>query len=180
MVGADAQLYLIDWGNAVDMKGKWALIWDYLISVLAGDTERLAQVLIAMSTEPEQNAKRIDEIKLALEETLLKKNVTPLNKKIVRTLYKEGSDGLHSRLQAAVHLMSNTYQLGLVMESGYLHLSRSILAMVGTYVNMYKGVSKVTMAMDFIKDFSLFPVNLAKDRLMLKRDEVRRIFTVGE
>ncbi len=180
MVGADAQLYLIDWGNAVDMKGKWALIWDYLISVLAGDTERLAQVLVEMSTEPEENAKRIDEIKLALEETLLKKNVTPLSKKIVRTLYKEGSEGLHSRLQAAMHLMSNTYQLGLVMESGYLHLSRSIFAMVGTYLNMYKGMSKVTMTLDFIKDLSLFPVNLAKDRLMLKRDEVRRIFTVSE
>ena len=180
MVGADAQLYLIDWGNAVDMKGKWALIWDYLISVLAGDTERLAQVLVAMSTEPEENAKRIDEIKLALEETLLKKNVTPLNKKIVRTLYKEGAEGLHSRLQAAIHLMSNTYQLGLIMESGYLHLSRSIFAMVGTYLNMYKGMSKVTMTLDFIKDLSLFPVNLAKDRLMLKRDDVRRIFTISE
>jgi len=180
MVGADAQLYLIDWGNAVDMKGKWALIWDYLISVLAGDIERLACVLIEMSTEPEANAKRIDEIKLALEETLQKKNVTPLDKKIVRTLYKEGTEGLHRRFQAAVHLMSNTYQLGLIVESGYLHLSRSIFAMVGTYLNMYKGVSKVTMTMDFIKDLSLFPVNLAKDRLMLKRDEVRRIFTVGE
>lgn len=180
MVGADAQLYLIDWGNAVDMKGKWALIWDYLISVLAGDTERLAQVLVAMSTEPEENAKRIDEIKIALEETLLKKNVTPLNKKILRTLYKEGSDGLHSRLQAAIHLMSNTYQLGLVMESGYLHLSRSIFAMVGTYLNMYKGMSKVTMTLDFIKDLSFFPVNLAKDRLTLKRGDVRRLFNVSE
>ena len=180
MVGADAQLYLIDWGNAVDMKGKWNLIWDYLISVLAGDTERLARVLIEMSTEPEANTKRIDEIKVALEETLLKKNVTPLDKKVVRTLYKEGTEGLHRRLQAAIHLMSNSYQLGLVVESGYLHLSRSIFAMVGTYLNMYKGVSKVTMAMDFAKDLTLFPVNLAKDRFVLKRDEVRRIFTVGE
>jgi len=180
MVGADAQLYLIDWGNAVDMKGKWSLIWDYLISVLAGDIERLARVLVEMSTEPEANTKRIDEIKVALEETLLKKNVTPLDKKVVRTLYKEGTEGLHRRLQAAIHLMSNSYQLGLVVESGYLHLSRSIFAMVGTYLNMYKGVSKVTMAMDFAKDLTLFPVNLAKDRFVLKRDEVRRIFTVGE
>jgi len=76
--------------------------------------------------------------------------------------------------------MSNTYQLGIVMQSDYLHLSRSIVAMAGTYLNMYNGVSKLTMTVDLIKDLSLFPANLLKDRLSLKRDEVRRILTVGE
>lgn len=179
MVGADAQLYLIDWGNAVDMRGKWVLIWDYLVSVLAGDTDKLANVLIEMSTDPKVNMARFAEIKQALDETLLKKQITPLDKKVIRTLYREGYEGLHRRLQAALQLMSNTYQLGLVMQSDYLHLSRSIMAMAGTYLNMYKGLSKVTMTVDLVKDLSLFPVNLAKDRLSLKREEVRRILTVG-
>lgn len=180
MVDADAQLYLIDWGNAVDMNGKWALIWNYLTSVLAGDTDSLARVLIEMSTDPEGNELRFNEIKKALDETLAKKHITPLDRRAAFTLYREGQEGLHRRFQAALQLMSNTYQLGIVMQSDYLHLSRSIVAMAGTYLNMYNGVSKLTMTVDLIKDLSLFPANLLKDRLSLKRDEVRRILTVGE
>jgi predicted unusual protein kinase regulating ubiquinone biosynthesis (AarF/ABC1/UbiB family) len=180
MVDADAQLYLIDWGNAVDMNGKWSLIWNYLTSVLAGDTESLTRVLIEMSTDPKANELRFGEIKTALDETLAKKQITPLDRRAAITLYREGQEGIHRRFQAALHLMSNTYQLGLVMQSDYLHLSRSIVAMAGTYLNMYKGVSKLTMTVDLVKDLTLFPANLIKDRLSLKREEVRRILTVGE
>ena len=161
------------------MKGKWNLIWDYLASVLTGDTESLTHVLIEMSTDREGNERRFDEIKQALDDTLLKKKITPLDKKIIMTLYKEGYEGLHRRLQAALQLMSNTYQLGIVMQSDYLHLSRSIVAMVGTYLNMYKGVSKLTMTVDLIKDLSLFPFNLVKDRFSL-RNEVRNKLMVDD
>lgn len=180
MVDADAQLYLIDWGNAVDMNGKWALIWNYLTAVLTGDTDKLTRVLIEMSTEPESNQVRFEEIKHALNDTLAKKKITPLNKNRVMTIYREGPEGIHRRLQASLQLMSNTYQLGIVMQSDYLHLSRSIVAMAGTYLNMYNGVSKLTMTFDLIKDLSLFPANLLKDRLTLKSESVRRALTVGE
>ncbi|MFD2230636.1 AarF/UbiB family protein [Alkalimarinus sediminis] len=180
MVDADAQLYLIDWGNAVDMNGKWALIWNYLTAVLAGDSDSLARVLIDMSTDPTANELRFDEIKKALDETLAKKQITPLDKRAIITLYREGQKGLHRRFQASLQLMSNTYQLGIVMQSDYLHLSRSIVAMAGTYLNMYDGVSKLTMAVDLLKDLSLFPANLIKDRVSLKGGEVRRMLSVGE
>jgi len=51
MVGESAELFLIDWGNTVDMKGKWGVIGSYLVSVLTGDTPKLTQILIDMSKE---------------------------------------------------------------------------------------------------------------------------------
>lgn len=180
MVGRNGELFLIDWGNAVDMRGKWGLIWNYLVAVLVADTERLADILIDMSTEPAENRTRRDAIKKALDETLSKRNIRPLTNNVARILYKEGTKGLHRRLQTIMHLMSNTYQLGIVLQSDYLHLSRSIVAMAGTYVNMYKGMSKVTMTVDLLKDIGLFPVNYARDRFVLKRNEVRRVLTVPD
>jgi predicted unusual protein kinase regulating ubiquinone biosynthesis (AarF/ABC1/UbiB family) len=73
MVNKDAKLFLIDWGNTVDMEGKWGLIWNYWLSVFFGDTGKLATILIDMSTDPEHNRTRYSEIKAALDETLSKK-----------------------------------------------------------------------------------------------------------
>jgi predicted unusual protein kinase regulating ubiquinone biosynthesis (AarF/ABC1/UbiB family) len=174
MIGPDAELFLIDWGNAVDMQGKWGLIWNYLVSVLAGDTNQLTQILINMSKDREKNQLRFNEIKKALDETLLKKNIKPLDRKFVKTLYVEGREGIYRRFQTVMQLMSNTYQLGIVVESDYLHLSRSIVAMVGSYLNMYKGVSKFTMSMDFLKSFLLFPLHFTKDKISLKKDEMTK------
>ncbi|MCP5161805.1 MAG: phosphotransferase [Hahellaceae bacterium] len=177
MVDAEGQLYLIDWGNAVDMRGKWGAIWNYLVAVVVADTSRLADVLIKMSTEPNVNQSRRDQIKAMLDDTLGKKKIRPLTRNPIKTLYMEGPKGLHKRLQGIMQLMSNTYQLGIIIQSDYLHLSRSIVAMAGTYGNLYKGVSKVTMATDFFCDLALFPINLAKDRLVIKRDDTCRLMT---
>jgi hypothetical protein len=94
---------------------------------------------------------------------------------MLRTLYREGREGLHQRMQGSLHLMSNTYQLGLIVQSDYLHLSRSLIAMVGTYSNLYKDISRVTMATDFVKDLVLFPYHLTIDRFPLTRSEVKNL-----
>jgi predicted lipase len=173
-------LYLIDWGNAVDMRGKWNLVWEYVVAVIVADTTKITEVLIKMSTDPVGNGKRSEEIKQMLDETLRKKNITPMRGHVLRTLSKERMPGIHRRLQTILQLMSNTYQLGVVIQSDYLHLSRSIAAMAGTYGNLYKGVSKLTMARDFFTQVTLFPANLALDRLSIKRTELQRFLTVGE
>ncbi len=180
MVGQNGHLYLIDWGNAVDMRGKWSLVWEYVAAVVVADTEKITEVLIKMSTDPVGNGKRAAEIKQMLDETLRKKNITPMRGHVIRTLSKERMPGIHRRLQTILQLMSNTYQLGVVIQSDYLHLSRSIVAMAGTYGNLYKGLSKLTMARDFFTQVTLFPVNLAMDRLSIKRTELQRFLTVGE
>jgi len=165
MVDLDARLFLIDWGNAVDMRGKWSLLRRYVFSVLSGDVDELAQTLIQMSTNEAENLLRYTEIKQMLAETLDKKNVTPLGKDFVFRLYEEGQSGLNDRLHTAVHLMTNTYQLDLTIKSDYLHLSRSIFAMVGTYNNLYNNLSGWTMARDLASDVALFPFKYIFNKL---------------
>ena len=157
MTDMDARLFLIDWGNSVDMKGKWGLLGQYILSVISGDVETLAQTLIQMSTDESVTEERYQEIKTALLETLEKKQITPLKRDFALRLYREGNEGFQRRLQTALHLMSNTYQLGLTIKSDYLHLSRSLFAMAGTYNNLYQGVSGWTMAKDFVLDVASFP-----------------------
>ncbi len=172
MCNPDGSLYLIDWGNVVDMRGKWVMIRDYLSAVFLGDTERLADCLIAMSTDPDGNALRRHEIIASLDDTLRKRGVTPLTDQPLRRLYEEGQAGLQQRLQAAAHLASNAYQLRLVLQSDYLHLSRSLMAMGGTYANLYRGLSSLTMARDFVVDVGRFPLRLFSRRLGRRRRAV--------
>jgi len=169
MVNDRGELYLIDWGNVVDMRGKWPLLWDYLVAVMTGDTSRLADCLIAMSTVPAENAQRRKAIVAALEETLGKKGIEPLERRPLKTLYREGMPGLRRRLQTALHLMSNTYNLGLVVQGDYLHLSRSLVAMAGTYAGFYKGLSPLVLARDLTIDIARFPLVLARDRIWERR-----------
>ncbi|TVP54957.1 MAG: AarF/ABC1/UbiB kinase family protein [Halomonadaceae bacterium] len=169
MVNPEGKLYLIDWGNVVDMRGKWVMIRDYLLAVTFGDTERLADCLITMSTDPEGNRERRDTIISALNETLNKRQITPLRHMRIRDILREGRHGLQRRLQTAAHLISNTYQLKLVLQGDYLHLSRSLMAMGGTYGNLYRGLSPLMMARDLGIDLSLFPLNLLRERLYAAR-----------
>lgn len=158
MTDQDARLFLIDWGNSVDMKGKWPLIWQYLYSVVVADTEMLTHALVLMSTDPDFNALRFDEIKGALDETLDKKQIQVLDRRFALTLYSEGTDGLLKRFNTAAHLLSNTYQLGLTIHSDYLHLSRSIMAMAGSYGSLYKGCSSWLMYSDLVRNILMFPI----------------------
>jgi len=175
MVNPDGALYLIDWGNVVDMRGKWTMIRDYLLAVMMGDTVRLADCLITMSTDPEGNQARRSEIIAALDDTLDKRNIQPLTRKPLQRLYREGRHGLQRRLQTAAHLMSNTYQLKLVLQGDYLHLSRSLMAMSGTYANLYRDISPLVMARDLSMDVARFPFNLARERLNAVRRSPARL-----
>jgi ubiquinone biosynthesis protein len=158
MVDNEANLYLIDWGNAVDMRGKWGFIGQYILAALSADSDTLADVLIEMSTEPKKNLQRKAEIVQLLNETIEKKQISQLDKKVLWQLYQEGSDGLKRRLQTIAHFMSNAYQLNITIKSDYLHLSRSIVAMTGTYANLYKGISGWAIASDMLKDTVMFPL----------------------
>jgi hypothetical protein len=81
-------------------------------------------------------------------------------------LYEEGQDGLRQRMQTALHLMSNTYQLDMTIKSDYLHLSRSLFAMVGTYNNLYQNISGWTMAKDLVSNVTLFPFRYTYHRVL--------------
>lgn len=166
MVDDNDDLYLIDWGNCVTMDGKWAAVWDYVVGAIVADTELLTNALINISTLPEENAARRDEIRAGLEETLQKKGVVPLTKRnFVKELGRGGLAGLHLRGQTVLHLMSNTQQLGLVVRSEYLHLSRSLFAMAGSFATLYENQSKLLLFRDLLVGLTGMPWRMARDRV---------------
>lgn len=164
LFSSSGDMFLVDWGNCVDLNGKWTHLWDYISGAMLADADLLTTALINISSNPEQNKKREAEIKATLEQTLIKKNVTPLTMNFVFQLKREGMAGLHRRLQVVFHLMSNTQHLGLVVKSEYLHLSRSIAAIIGTYLQLYKDVSKFYLFFDSVKTLTQFPISLVLDK----------------
>ncbi len=169
LFNANGDMYFVDWGNCVDLQGKWKPLWDYISGALMADVDLLTTALINISSNPEQNRKREAEIRSTLSKTLQKKKVTPLTRTFVFQLRREGIAGLHRRLRVVLHLMSNTQHLGLVVKSEYLHLSRSIAAIVGTYLNLYKGIPRIVLCVDSIRTFTQLPVSLVLDKVADKQ-----------
>ena len=98
-----------------------------------------------------------------------RKRIEPLGKNFLAILRKEGIEGLHRRLQAALNLISNAQTLGLIVGSDYIHLSRSVVAFVGSYGALYEGLPRYTIVMDVTSSLSKFPLHLAKDRFDSRR-----------
>lgn len=164
MIGADGTLHLIDWGNVVPLDGKWGVVWDYLAGAVLADTNVLADALIAVSTQPEENGRRRAEIKAALDETLRKKGVTPLTRRnFIFELRRGGMAGLHARGQAVLQLMSNTQQAGLVIQRDYLHLSRALFAAGGSLGSLYEGDSKRLLLRDLSRMLLRLPLTATQD-----------------
>lgn len=164
MVGSDGALYLIDWGNCVSLDGKWQAIWDYLSGAVIADPDLLADALIRVSTDPEGQAQRRAEIRELLAETLQKKSVSTLGAgNFVGELRRGGFSGLHRRGQAVLQLMSNTQQLGLVMHRDYVHLSRALMATVGSFSSLYDASPKRQLALDLISGAARLPLRFSQD-----------------
>ena len=140
MVDRAGRLHLIDWGNTVQLAGKVMPALDYLKGALVADVDLLTDALIAISTEPEAAQARRGEIREALARTLQKKQIRPLSYTFAWTLYREGPEGWLKRANTLLQLASNTQQLGLVLRGEYLHLSRSLTAMIATLGGLYEGV----------------------------------------
>lgn len=174
MVNPRGELSLIDWGNVIPMEGKWQALGNYLLGAFIGDTERLTESLIALSTNPEVNRTQSQRIQQMLEETLRKKNIVSVNRQSWFLLVSEGLSGWHRRQQVALQLMSNTQHLGIVIRSEYLHLSRSIMAMIGTYNSIYAQLPRLSLVTDLANGISQFPLLLIKDRFEVKRLELRQ------
>lgn len=176
LVNPQGELYLIDWGNCIELEGKWKPVWRYIAGALLANVELLTEALIDISTAPEVNRKNRCEIEKVLSDTLYKKNITPLGKNVVFQLHKEGMDGLYRRGQLVMHLISNTQYLGIVVKGEYLHLSRSLFALIGAYFSLYEGASGTAITLDFLRGLIRFPINLAKDHFDVKRKHLKARF----
>lgn len=164
MVGADGALTLIDWGSVVDLRGKWRPVIDYLAGAILADTALLTEALIRVSIHPEQNDSRRDQIRAALDETLRRKNITPLTRRgALRDLRAGGMTGLHRRAQAVLQLMANTQQTGLVLTRDYLHLSRAVMALAGSYGALYEGERRSLLWRDLGRAALRLPLTLGRE-----------------
>lgn len=174
MVGPDGELHLIDWGNSVNMEGKWPAVWNYLVGSVIADRIMLTEALIKMSTHPEENRERWDEIHDLLGETLDKRGIQPLKAgNFLYVLTKEGLEGLHQRAQTVMHLAANSQQLGIVLRSDYMHLSRSLFAAAGSFASIYEDSSRLLLLRDLVGSLLRMPVLLARDKLGVKQREIR-------
>jgi ubiquinone biosynthesis protein len=166
MVGADGALHLIDWGNVVPLEGKWGPVWDYLTGAITADLDLLTEALIRVSTEPDANLGRRDEIRGKLEETLRKKGVTPLTRRnFLGELRRGGVAGLHLRGQTILHLMSNTQHSGVIIKREYLHLSRALMAAAGSFGTLYEKSPKRLLLLDLTFGVAGLPWKLGRDIL---------------
>jgi predicted unusual protein kinase regulating ubiquinone biosynthesis (AarF/ABC1/UbiB family) len=166
MVGSNRSLYLIDWGNTVRLDGKWAVMWRYLTGAILGDPELLTEALIEISTQPDLHRGRRQAIRLALKDTLRKKKVSTLSKQnFVGELCKGGIEGLRLRGRAVLHLMSNTQQAGIVLRRDYLHLSRALIAAVGSFSSLYEETPKTLLLRDLAEGMLRIPVRYARERV---------------
>jgi hypothetical protein len=69
--------------------------------------------------------------------------------------------------------MSNTQHLGLVVRGEYLHLSRSVGAMLGTLGSLYKDMPRGRVAADVLWALNSFPARAVQDALRGKQVELR-------
>ncbi len=172
MVDREGCLHLIDWGNTIQLAGKIVPLLNYLRGALVADPEAMTDALIAICQDPQEALARRDEVRDALVRTLAKKSIPPLSYDFAWTLYQEGPDGWFKRANTFMHLMSNTQQLGLVVRGEYLHLSRSLAAMLATLASLYEGVPRWRTTADIVLAVNMFPARLLQDYLRSKKTDV--------
>lgn len=164
MVGSDGDLHLIDWGNVIQLEGMWSLAWDYLAGAVLANTDLLTDTLVRMSVNPEQAASTRAEIKATLDETLAKKGITPLTAhNLASELRRGGVEGLLNRGRTVLSLMANTQQSGVVLDRDYLHLSRSLFALAGSFGSLYESTSRRLMVRDLVLSVVRMPLLAARD-----------------
>jgi ubiquinone biosynthesis protein len=173
MVDKNNHIHIIDWGNTIHLAGKVVPVLNYIRGALVADPDSMTDALIHLSTDPNGAYLRRHEIKNALLKTLNKKDITPLSYDFIPVLSKEGPEGWLKRANTLLQLMSNTQQLGLVIKSEYLHLSRSFGAIVGTMGSLYKDVPRHLAVYDIIFIINTFPARLLQDFLFSKKSDIK-------
>jgi len=151
------RLYLIDWGNTVDISTVWRPALKYLQAVLTGDTDGISESVIELSTDSAGVRASRKELDRIIGETLAGAEVEPLGYDFALALYREGQEGLVKRLELAVNLASAITRQGIVIRSDYMHLTRSLTAMVGSYLSIYSGLPRHVLVRDVLQVLVQFP-----------------------
>jgi predicted unusual protein kinase regulating ubiquinone biosynthesis (AarF/ABC1/UbiB family) len=157
LVSADERLFFIDWGNTVDMSSIWRPALRYLQAVLAGDAGAIAAAVTELGSESVPAQVTATELESIVAAILKGAAVEPLGYDFAWTLYREGQEGLVKRLELAISLAAALARQGITVRSEYLHLTRSLAAMIGSFLGIYSGLSRRALAQDVAQVLLQFP-----------------------
>jgi predicted unusual protein kinase regulating ubiquinone biosynthesis (AarF/ABC1/UbiB family) len=174
LVGKRDQLYLIDWGNTVDISTIWRPALKYMQAVLMGDADAITDALVELSTEPQQLEAARKELTGQIQQVLGEAAIEPLGYDFLLVLYQEGQPGLVNRLELAINLATTLSRQGIVVRSDYLHLTRSLTAMVGSYLGIYRGLSRLALVQDIVQVLMQFPALEGMRQATLYRKKLLR------
>ncbi len=179
LVAGSERLYFIDWGNTVDISSIWKPALKYMHAVLTGDAEAIADAIVQLGTDSDRLAASRNELARLIEQSLVESGVTPLGYDFALTLYREGQEGLLKRTELAINLATALSRQGIVIRSDYMHLTRSLTAMVGSYLSIYKGLPRRLLAQDIAQVILLFPTLEGRRQLAGFRRRVLRQLSSG-
>ncbi len=162
MLRKSGELYLIDWGNTVNLKGMWQPYLGFLRASFSADGEAIVDTVGGLCLGDGAGMNREETLEL-VEATLEKYPVTPMGSDFILTLYQEGFEGLRLRLEQSMNLLSSLSKQGLIVKHEYIHLSRSITAMVGSYMKFYDRETRSAMLVDLLRTLAEFPVLASLD-----------------
>ena len=174
LVANTDELYLIDWGNTVDISAIWKPALAYLQAVLAGDADGIIDAIVELGTDRKQMEACRKELGMQVSRILSEAAVEPLGYDFLLTLYREGQEGLTSRLELAINLATALSRQGIVVRGDYMHLTRSLTAMVGSYLSIYRGLSRVALAQDIVQVLLQFPALEGLRQLSVYRRKLLR------
>ncbi len=179
LVAESEKLYFIDWGNTVDISTIWRPALKYMQSVLTGDADAIADAIVELGSEREQLLAARNELARVVEQTLAEAEVAPLGYDFAWTLYREGQEGLVRRAELAINLATTLTRQGIVIRSDYMHLTRSLTAMIGSYLGIYKGMSRMVLLQDIAQVLLQFPALESMRQLSGARRRVIRQLSSG-
>lgn len=162
LVDPAGKLHFIDWGNTVPLEGIWKPALRYLQGVLSGDSDAVVTAVIEMSVAGKVSAKERKEIEASVIKAFAASDMTPLGYDFARTLYEEGTEGLIERVDLAMRLASGFTRQGLIIKGEYMHLSRSVTAMIGSYMAIYSGLPRSAMVLDALEVSWRFPLSIGR------------------
>jgi predicted unusual protein kinase regulating ubiquinone biosynthesis (AarF/ABC1/UbiB family) len=157
LVAGRERLYLIDWGNTVDIEALWRPALRYVLAVLSGDAAAVADAVADLAEDRETLSQSSEELAALVEQTLAEAAVTPLGRDFALALYREGQEGMLRRGQLAINLATALSRQGLVLRGDYLHLTRSLSAMLGSYLSLYRGLPPRLMLQDIAQVLVQYP-----------------------
>ena len=157
LVDDQERLHFIDWGNTVDISTIWKPALKYIQAVLAVDAEAIADAMTELGADTgKMTASRNDLIGL-ITQALADADIKPLGYDFALTLYREGQEGLIKRAELAINLATAISRQGIVIRGDYMHLTRSLTAMVGSYLGIYRGLPRLALIQDIVQVLLQFP-----------------------